>query len=320
MPYYTISVNQDIKKHDKVANNYNTYIITDLLPKKYHYNGVVCTHWLVTGDETAVDVFITGKSWGTEKLSIAQRYYKVLMAGVDQFGGNNNAVPFINACNMGVKEYGEAFMRAKFEASAVRLLINLFHTGLFENPYPDAENSKKIVGNAGFMKAGYEAQLKSMVLLKNKDNVLALQKNKTVYVPKKNHSRGRNFLGMETPEKLDYPVNMAIVKKYLNTTDNPEQADHAPVFITSPNSGEGYKRDNVKAGGNRYLPISLQYGEYTATDARATSIAGGDQFENFTNRSYKGKSIKAINITDLAMVNDTYAKMKGAGNRFGKCE
>ena len=40
-------------------------------------------------------------------------------------------------------------------------------------------------------------------------------------------------------------------------------------------------------------------------------IAGGDKFESFTNRSYKGKTVKAINITDLSMVTATYAKMKG---------
>ena len=40
------------------------------------------------------------------------------MAGVDQFGGNNDAAPVIEAYNMGVKEHGEAFMRARFEQSA----------------------------------------------------------------------------------------------------------------------------------------------------------------------------------------------------------
>ena len=311
MPYYTISYNQDVKNHENVANNYNSYIINDLLRKKYKYDGVVCTDWLVTGDETAVDVFLTGKSWGVDKLSIAERHYKVLMSGVDQFGGNNDAAPVIEAYNIGVKEHGEKFMRERFEESAVRLLKNIFRTGLFENPYLDPEVSKTIAGNAEYMKAGYDAQLKSMVLLKNKKMILPLQKNKTVYVPKKFTPAGRNFLGMETPEKLDYPVNMNIVKKYFNVTDNPDEADYALVFINSPNGGNGYNSADVKAGGNGYLPISLQYGEYTAAGARDPSIAGGDKFESFTNRTYKGKSVKAINITDLSMVTETYAKMKG---------
>ncbi len=311
MPYYTISYNQDKKNNENVANNYNSYIITDLLRKKYNYDGVVCTDWLVTGDETAVDVFITGKPWGVENLSISERHYKVLMAGVDQFGGNNDAGPVIEAYKMGVKEHGEKFMRARFEISAVRLLRNIFRTGLFENPYVDPEMTKNTVGKAEFMKAGYDAQLKSMVLLKNKNNALPIQKNKTVYVPRKFTPAGRNFLGMETPEKLDYPVNMSIVKKYFNVTDNPDEADYALVFISNPNSGLGYGKEDVKAGGNGYLPISLQYGEYTATDTRDPSIAGGDKFETFTNRTYKGKSVKAINITDLGMVTETHAKMKG---------
>jgi len=311
MPYYTISYNQDVKNHENIANNYNTYIINDLLRKKYKYDGVVCTDWLVTGDETAVDIFITGKPWGVDKLSIAERHYKILMAGVDQFGGNNEKGPVIEAYNMGVKEHGEKFMRARFEESAVRLLKNIFRTGLFENPYLDPEVSKKIVGNAEYMKAGYDAQLKSMVLLKNKKMVLPLQKNKTVYVPKKFTPAGRNFLGIETPEKLDYPVNMNIIRKYFNVTDNPDEADYALVFINSPNSGLGYDSQEAKNGGTGYVPISLQYSEYTATAARDTSIAGGDKFELFTNRTYKGKSVKAINISDLSMVTETYAKMKG---------
>jgi len=311
MPYYTISWNQDIKNHENVANNYNSYLITDLLRKKYKYDGVVCTDWLVTGDEAAVDVFITGKPWGVDSLSIAARHYKILMAGVDQFGGNNDAGPVVEAYQTGVKEHGEKFMRARFEQSAVRLLKNIFRTGLFENPYLDPQVSKTVVGKPEFMKAGYEAQLKSMVLLKNNKGVLPLQKNKKVYIPKRYIPAGRNFLGVETPESLDYPVNINVVKKYFTVTDNPEEADYGLVFITSPNTGLGYKKEDLKAGGNGYLPISLQYGEYTATGARDTSIAGGDKFETFVNRSYKGKSVKAANITDLAMVTETRSKMKG---------
>ena len=311
MPYYTISYNQDTKNNENVGNSYNKYIIQDLLRDKYNYDGVVCTDWLVTGDETTIDVFLTGKSWGVESLTVAERHYKVLMAGVDQFGGNNDMKPVIEAYNMGVKEHGEDFMRARFEQSAVRLLRNIFRTGLFENPYLNIEGTKATVGRPEYMKAGYEAQLKSVVMLKNKANALPLTKNKTVYIPKKFTPAGRNFLGMEIPEKLEYPVSIDIVKKYFNVTEKPEEADVALVFVSSPNSGIGYNSEDAKKGGNGYVPISLQYGEYTAKDARDVSIAGGDPFEKTTNRSYKNKKNKAINITDLGMINDTYKKMKG---------
>jgi beta-glucosidase len=210
---------------------------------------------------------------------------------------------------LGVKEHGEEMMRQRFEQSAIRLLRNIFRTGLFENPYVSPETTQTIVGNADFMKAGYEAQLKSVVMLKNKDQILPLKRNQKVYVPKQFTPASRNFLGMETPEKFDYPVNMDIVKKYFSVTDNPEEADLALVFIDSPDSGNGYSRDDVAKGGNGYMPISLQYGPYTATEARATSLAGGDPMETFTNRSYKGKTVRASNITDLGMVNETRKKM-----------
>lgn len=311
MPYYTISYNQDTKNKENVGNSYNYYIIHDLLREKYKFDGVVCTDWMVTADETALDQFLSGKSWGVEKLSLAERHYKILMAGVDQFGGNNDAAPVIDAYNMGIKEHGEPFMRARFEQSAVRLLKNLFKTGLFENPYLDVNESKNTVGKPEFMKAGYDAQLKSVIMLKNKGNVLPLTKNKTVYIPKKYTPAGRNFLGAPIAEKTDYPVNLNIVKKYFNVTDNPDEADYALVFISSPASNGGYSADDAKAGGNGYLPISLQYKPYTANGTRDPSIGGGDPLEKFTNRSYNGKTNTTINTTDLGMVTDTYAKMKG---------
>ena len=311
MPYYTISYGQDKKYNENVGNSYNKYIIGDLLRGQYKYNGVVCTDWLVTADETAIDVFLTGKSWGVEKLSVADRHYKALMAGVDQYGGNNDAAPVMEAYQIGVKEHGEPFMRKRFEVSAVRLLLNIFRLGLFENPYLEPGKAKQIVGQPEFMQAGYQAQLQSVVMLKNQKNVLPLQKNKTVYIPKKFTPAGRNFLGMPTPEKLDYPVNLEIVKKYFNVTDNPEQADYALIFIQNPDSGGGYNSEQAKTGGSGYVPISLQYAPYTAQGTRDPSIAGGDPLENSANRSYNGKSTQTSNHTDLAMVTDTYARMKG---------
>ncbi|WP_128543412.1 glycoside hydrolase family 3 protein [Larkinella soli] len=311
MPYYTISWNQDRKNGENVGNSYNKYIIGDLLRGKYRYDGVVCTDWNITADETAVDIFLTGKPWGVDQLSVAERHYKILVAGADQFGGNNEAAPVIEAYRIGVKEQGEKAMRARFEQSAVRLLRNLFRTGLFENPYLKPEETKAAVGSPEFMLAGFEAQLQSVVMLKNRGRVLPLAKNKTVYVPKKFTPAGRNFLGIETPEKLDYPVSMDIVRKYFKTTDNPAEADFALVVIHSPNSGLGYDAKAAKAGGSGYVPLSLQFGEYTATGARNPSLAGGDKFETSPNRSYNGKRTKAINNTDLSMVTDTYARMAG---------
>ncbi|HOW09246.1 MAG TPA: glycoside hydrolase family 3 N-terminal domain-containing protein [Bacteroidales bacterium] len=308
MPYYTISYNQDTKYGENVGNGYSKFIINDLLRGEYKYDGVVCTDWGVTGNVTGVDKF-EGKSWGAENLTVAQRHYKIIMAGVDQFGGNNAKGPVIEAYNIGVEENGEEFMRKRFEESAVRLLRNIFRVGLFENPYLDTEKTKNTVGNPDFMKAGYDAQLKSVVMLKNSSGTLPLKKQMKVYIPKKYTPAGRNWFGEETPERWIDPVNMNIVSKYFTVVQEPADADFALVSISSPSGGSGYSLDDLKAKGNGYVPIPLQYGKYKAEYARDPSIAGGSPFENFTNRSYKGKTVTAQNSYDMKMVNETRARM-----------
>jgi beta-glucosidase len=309
MPYYTISYGIDKKNNENVGNSYNSYIINDLLRGTYAFDGVVCTDWGVTKDETAVDGFGT-TCWGVEKLGVAERHYKIIMAGVDQFGGNNDSGPVMEAYNMGVKEHGEEFMRARMQKSAVRLLRNIFRVGLFENPYLDIDKTKNTTGNVEFMKAGYEAQLKSVVMLKNKDKALPVAKQKTVYVPKRITAPSRSFFGAPVPGSVDYPVNIDLVKKYFNVTENPGEADFALVIIRSPESGSGYDKEDISKGGNGYLPISLQYGLYKAAEARETSIAGGDPLESFTNRTYRNKSVTASNVNDMKMVLDARKVMK----------
>ncbi|MFV8358914.1 glycoside hydrolase family 3 N-terminal domain-containing protein [Flavobacterium sp. LS1P3] len=312
MPYYTISYGQDKKYGENVGNGFSKYIITDLLRDKYGYDGVVCTDWLITADEGAKPDIFSGKSWGVEKLSVAERHYKVLMAGVDQFGGNNDINPVLEAYQMGIKEHGESFMRKRFEQSAVRLLLNIFRVGLFENSYLDPNETKAIVGKPEFMKAGYDAQLKSVVMIKNQNKTLPIAKGKTVYIPKRVTPAGINFFGQPSPEKIEYPVNLELIKKYYTVTDEPAKADFAIVFIKSPISG-GYSRADREAGGNGYVPISLQLKDYTAVDARAQSIAAGDPVidPTITNRSYLNKTSKSNSYPDLNTILETKKAMNG---------
>lgn len=308
MPYYTISFNQDTVNKENVGNSYNKYLITGLLRGKYGFDGVVCTDWMITKDTKNVFVF-QGKCWGVEKLTEAERHYKAIEAGVDQFGGNNEMGPVIEAYKMGVKEHGEETMRKRFEQSAVRLLRNIFRVGLFENPYLDVTETEKIVGNPEFMKAGYDAQLKSVVMLKNHEKALPVKKQTKVYIPKKYIPGGKNWFGVETKESWKDAVSPQLAAKYFQVVEKPEEADFALVCIDSPKGGVGYSEDDLKKNGNGYVPISLQYSPYKAEFARETSLAGGSPFENFTNRSYKGKTTVASNMQDMKTVNETKAKM-----------
>lgn len=308
MPYYTISFNQDTLYGENVGNAYSKYIITDLLRNEYGFDGVVCSDWLITADVEAVDVF-SGKPWGIEDLSVAERHFKAIEAGIDQFGGNNEMAPVIEAYQMGVEKYGEEYMRERFETSAVRLLRNMFNTGLFENPYVDVENTVTTVGNPDFMLEGYEAQVKSVVMLKNSDQTLPLEQGLKVYMPERYVPEGRNWFGNPTPERWESLMSTELAEDYFTLVDTPEEADLAIVSIESPSSGSGYLRSDAESGGNGYVPISLQYEDYTAEYAREESIAGGSPFEDFTNRSYQGKSVSATNAYDLQMVLETQEAM-----------
>lgn len=106
MPYYTISYNQDSVYGENVGNGFSKYIVTDLLRNKYGYDGVVCTDWLITGNEGKTPDIFAGKPWGVEALSIADRHFKVIEAGLDQFGGNNDAGPVLEAFEMYKEKYG----------------------------------------------------------------------------------------------------------------------------------------------------------------------------------------------------------------------
>ena len=303
MPYYTISYNQDTKNGENVGNSYNKYIITDLLREKYEYDGVVCTDWAITADNHVMDAFISGKCWGVENLSVEERHYKALMAGVDQFGGNNDVKPVLKAYEMGVKEHGEEFMRNRFEKSAIRLLLNIFRTGLFENPYLDAEKSEEIVGNSEFMEEGYKAQLKSIVMLKNKENTLPINTRKKVYIPNRKVKESTDWFGNVIPAHEIEPASKAVVEKYYDVVSNVDDADFSIVFVESPKT-IGYSKEEG------YLPISLQYRPYTAVNARERSIAGGDPLETSNNRSYYGKTNYASNEGDLDIILETKKAMK----------
>ena len=308
MPYYTISYDID-PSGDNVGNNFSKYIITDLLREKYGFDGVVCTDWNITYDNAAIESF-DGKCWGVEGLSVAERHYEVIKAGVDQFGGNNDKGPVLKAYQMWVRQFGEESARERFEASARRLLLNSFRTGLFENPYLEPAVSTEVVGKPEFMQEGYDAQLKSVVMVKNHGGALPEKAGK-IFVPQRYYPQmpGMFGLSMGAPGHWELPVDKVLVEKYYTWAETPEEADFALVMIQEPQSGSGYDVKDRDKRGNGYVPISLQYRPYKAEYARKESIAGGDPKEDFVNRSYKGKTVTTYNEADLDLVIKTKKQM-----------
>lgn len=319
MPYYTISYDQD-PNGENVGNGFSNYMINELLRGEYEYDGVVCTDWMITADADNDAVF-QGKCWGVEDITVAERIYKCLMAGMDQFGGNNEVAPVMEAYDIMVEEQGQEFADSRFAESARRILTNAFNMGLFEDGYLNVDETVATVGNADLMAKGYEAQVKSVVMLKNAGNIISQYdesaEKKTVYVPsyteETTDEETRVVTTVTTPS-----VSVPALEQYFNVTDNPEEADFAIIGMSSPDTGSGYSTEDLEAGGNGYVPISLQYREYTADTARETAIANdpGKQFidsetgefvytDEVENRSYKGKSVTATNEYMLDTLEET---------------
>ena len=308
MPYYTISTDADKTYGENVGNSFNKYLIGDLLRDELHYDGVVCTDWGITHDTGRTEEEFAGKCWGVEHLTEAERHFKALVAGVDQFGGNNDVAPVLEAYRMLCEAYGEKAAEERFRRSGYRLLLNIFRTGLFENPYLDLEKSMQTVGCPEFVEKGYRSQLRSITMLKNKGGVLPLESGIKVYVPDRFIRSYLNFMSFPTGDKKITPAGKRSLAKKFTIVDTPEEADAAVCFVESPIS-IGYDPADRENGGNGYVPISLQYRPYQALHAREHSLAGGDPLEQSRDRSYRGKWNTTANEADLENVIETKKRM-----------
>lgn len=309
MPSYNICYGID-PTGANVGNNHSRYMLTDLLREKYGFDGVICTDWSVTKDTCSVnfpwfdtgddikEAYYGGKSFGVEHMTVPQRHFNIIEAGADQFGGSNDWDAVMDAYRMWCAKYGKESAEKRFRKSAVRLLVNMFNVGLFENPYIDLERSKEVVGCPEYMEEGYKAMQKSIIMLKNAAGVLPLSNHDgrrlKVYMPERHYPAAKKFFDGFDKETIKYPVSLDILDRYYDFTSDPDSADFAFVQIHGPETMWGYSVDDVKAGGNGYLPISLQYSDYTAEHAREHSIAG--------DRSYKGKTVWTYNKGDMDQV------------------
>lgn len=262
------------------------------------YDGVVCTDWGITDDPLGPINGFGTRAHGVEHISEAERYLKIFSNGVDMFGGCGRKEPVMQAFALGRERYGQEAMDTRIRQSAARILTLMFRLGLFDDPYLDPAESAATVGRQEFVEAGLDAQRRSMVLLKNKEQALPLKKGSRIYVPNRHIGPHMSFFRTPIPAQDIIPLTQEDAAGYFTLVGSPEQADAAVVFAESPQS-ECYSQEDADSGGNGYLPISLQYRPYTATSAREHAIARGDFRENDCDRTYRGKTSIAQNEQDL---------------------
>lgn len=215
MPYYSLPHNTPF---DTIAYAYNKAVIHDLLRKKLGFKGII------NSDTGPIEMM----PWGAENLSVTERYKKTLEAGVNLYSGTADPAKLLETVKTGMVD------TALVDASVLRLLIEKFKLGLFENPYVDVETAEKIVGNQKFQERADLAMRKSIVLLRNEAHTLPLKAKTKVYFEsyyqKKGAAPGNVYMADSR-----HPYNI----EFVNT---PEAADVILLWLT-PGSKSLFESD-----------------------------------------------------------------------------
>ncbi|MDG2195130.1 MAG: beta-glucosidase BglX [Polaribacter sp.] len=141
----------------------NTYLQRDILKEKWNFDGFVVS------------------DWGSMTEMIAHGHAKDLKhaAEISANAGSDmdmESYAYVNELANLVRE-GKV-KENLIDDAARRILTVKFELGLFEDPYKylDEKREKETIGNQKFHKASLEMAKKSIVLLKNKKNLLPLKK------------------------------------------------------------------------------------------------------------------------------------------------
>jgi beta-glucosidase len=324
---------------DRMGSAYDSYR-TGLL--RENFSGVVVTDWGVTaGGNTDPDALI-GTSWGADDLTVEERHYAILQNGVDMFGGNNAVEPVLAAYDMWQADFeagvNEIDADTRFQETGARVLNMLFQPGLYENAYLDLDESKEIVASQDKLDAGYQAQLDSIVMLKNDGETVAAAdaeswKDKTVYIPR-NFDTGQ--AGLFGPgEYTEGPgLTVEIAEQYFGTVVTDEAVEDADGKVTSytapdlsdvdlvlvgmdsPSSGAVFANSGHDEATGEWYPLSLQYRPYTADGANVRQVSiSGDILPDGTqeNRSYFGNTSRTSNEADLDAFERAVAAVEASG-------
>jgi beta-glucosidase len=222
MPTYSILRGVEVhgKPLEQVGAGFNRQLLTELLRGEYGYEGVIVSDWAITKDCVGACVdgapagekpsfASVGMPWGVETLSKEDRFVKGVLAGVDQFGGTEEANILVDAVRAG------KLTEARLDESVYRILLQKFRQGLFENPYVDEARAKSVVGNQEFNKVALAAQRRSLVLLQNKNKLLPL--------------------GPQIRKVFLYKVSAEVAREHgLTVVDKPEDADVAIMRVAAP--------------------------------------------------------------------------------------
>ncbi|NEU31348.1 glycoside hydrolase family 3 protein [bacterium LRH843] len=169
MPYYAYPSNDSAEQglphfseneqFEEVAFALNEQFINGYLRDELNFLGYV------NSDTSAV----IDRAWGAQDLPLEQRFAEAINAGTNIFSGVPNPEPILKAVNQGLVE------EEQINRSATYILTEMMKLGLFENPYVDPDKALAIANNPESQEVADDAHRRSIVLMRNDNNVLPLK-------------------------------------------------------------------------------------------------------------------------------------------------
>jgi beta-glucosidase len=195
------------QQFEEVGGAFNKTLLTTLLRDTMGFTGYVNTDSGVLGN--------TG--WGVESLTTAERFAKGVKAGASIFSDNNDPSQLIVAVQTGLLTEGE------LDPHVSRLLTEMFNLGLFEQPYVDPDAAQASIESQEALNLQYQANLESIVLLRNETGLLPLAAGKKVYA--------EVFAGTRSATQTAALKALLAAEPAVTVVDTVDQADVALVWL-----------------------------------------------------------------------------------------
>ncbi len=182
----------------------NKHLLTDILRTGWGFKGLVVSDYFAIRDVSTLHKITS---------SYDEAGLLAFKAGVDletpDPDGFTNLKKYVENGKISVKE---------IDATVTRILLAKFRLGLFDNPYVDEDKAEEIVGSTQKRAIAYKAATEAMVLLKNENNFLPLDKNKIKTIAFIGPNADKCLLGgySSKPRVCISPLQ-AIKEKYGNT-------------------------------------------------------------------------------------------------------
>ena len=307
MPNYGIAYTDDESLGPIWGGAYNKRNLGIL--RNAGWDGMITTDWQILRATDFGD-----RAHGVKDLTEPERFDKLLEATVDQVGGDWAPEIGMEGYRLYEKDHGEDEALARVRDSARRIFTCMNYVDLFDQPYSDREEAQALFEDEANTALGVEAAEKSIVMLKNKGNVISkagLGDKPRCYIPQALVGGG---MFSTTPAKFQLAIDEDVAGKYFDvltdTVGEPtgkaaggfpgmpvdENASSDPVYQASdakmPSdeelaqckyailvvdcpTGESSLTTN-EDGTVTCTPASLQYRPYTADgdNVRRESIAG----------------------------------------------